>query len=87
MTEADVKQLIKAIVKPLVTEPDEIKITTAQDAHFLNFNLSVASADVGRVIGKHGRVAQAIRTLVYSVRIDGPLRVRLNIVDDKKTSV
>ncbi|AWZ38182.1 KH domain-containing protein [Lactobacillus sp. AN1001] len=82
MTEADVKQLILSIVKPLVSEPEAIAITTAQDAHFLNFNLSVAPEDVGRVIGKHGRVAQAIRTIVYSIRIDGPLRVRLNIVDD-----
>ena len=42
MTEADVKQLILSIVKPLVSEPEAIAITTAQDAHFLNFNLSVA---------------------------------------------
>lgn len=82
MTEANVKQLISAIVKPLVSDPDAIKITTVQDAHFLNFNLTVAPNDVGRVIGKHGRVAQAIRTVVYSVRIDGPSKVRLNIVDD-----
>lgn len=82
MTEADVKQLIIAIVAPLVSESDKIKITTFEDEHFLNFNLSVAPADVGRVIGKHGRVAQAIRTIVYSIRLDGPLRVRLNIVDD-----
>ena len=43
---------------------------------------AVAPEDVGRVIGKHGRVAQAIRTIVYSVRVDDSLRVRLNIVDD-----
>ncbi|MGO4923483.1 KH domain-containing protein [Ligilactobacillus ruminis] len=84
MTEADVKQLIVTIVKPLVADPDaiKIKIETDRDAHFLNFNLSVAPDDVGRVIGKHGRVAQAIRTIVYSVRVGDSLRVRLNIVDD-----
>lgn len=82
MTEADVKQLIETIVKPLVAVPDEVVITTEQDDHFLNFNLSVAPQDVGRVIGKHGRVAQAIRTIVYSVRLDESLRVRLNIVDN-----
>ncbi|SEM66524.1 hypothetical protein SAMN05216431_10684 [Ligilactobacillus sp. WC1T17] len=82
MTEADVKQLIVTIVEPLVAKPEAIKIETNQDAHFLNFNLAVAPEDVGRVIGKHGRVAQAIRTIVYSVRVDDSLRVRLNIVDD-----
>ncbi|KRN88611.1 KH domain-containing protein [Ligilactobacillus ceti] len=82
MTEADVKQLIETIVKPLVAVPDEVVITTERDDHFLNFNLSVAPQDVGRVIGKHGRVAQAIRTIVYSVRLDESLRVRLNIVDN-----
>ncbi|GBG94140.1 RNA-binding protein [Ligilactobacillus salitolerans] len=83
MNEADVKQLIFSIVKPLVAEPDAVALTTQRDAHFLNFNLSVAAADVGRVIGKRGRVAQAIRTLVYSVHLNDSARVRLNIVDKK----
>ena len=82
MTEADVKQLILTIVKPLVANPSAISITTQRDNHFLNFNLSVASQDVGRIIGKRGRVAQAIRTIVYSVRLDDNLSIRLNIVDD-----
>lgn len=82
MTEADVKQLILTIVKPLVTNPDAIEITAQQDENFLNFNLSVAPEDVGRVIGKRGRVAQAIRTIVYSIRLDEDVRIRLNIVDD-----
>ena len=83
MTEAAVKQLIMTIVEPLVSQPEAIRIETERDARFLNFNLTVAKDDVGRVIGKHGRVAQAIRTVVYSVRLDDEsLRVRLNIVDD-----
>ncbi|MGN9067179.1 KH domain-containing protein [Ligilactobacillus agilis] len=83
MTEADVKQLIITIVAPLVADPEAIRIETKRDARFLNFNLTVAKDDVGRVIGKHGRIAQALRTLVYSVRLDDKsLRARLNIVDD-----
>lgn len=83
MNEADVKQLIMSIVKPLVAQPDAVSIVTQRDAHFLSFNLSVAPVDVGRVIGKHGRVAQAIRTIVYSVHLNDSARVRLNIVDQK----
>ena len=83
MTEADVKQLIITIVAPLVADPEENRIETKRDTRFLNFNLTVAKDDVGRVIGKHGRIAQALRTLVYSVRLDDKsLRARLNIVDD-----
>lgn len=83
MTEADVKQLIITIVAPLVADPKAIRIETKRDTRFLNFNLTVAKDDVGRVIGKHGRIAQALRTLVYSVRLDDKsLRARLNIVDD-----
>lgn len=83
MTEADVKQLIITIVAPLVADPEAIQIETKRDTRFLNFNLTVAKDDVGRVIGKHGRIAQALRTLVYSVRLDDKsLRARLNIVDD-----
>jgi uncharacterized protein len=83
MTEADVKQLIITIVAPLVADPEAIRIGTKRDTRFLNFNLTVAKDDVGRVIGKHGRIAQALRTLVYSVRLDDKsLRARLNIVDD-----
>lgn len=81
MTETDVKQLILTIVQPLVAEPDEVKIETEQDDYFLNFNLSVSKEDVGRVIGKHGRIAQAIRNIVYCIRLDNNLKVRLNIVD------
>ena len=83
MTEADVKQLIITIVAPLVAVPEAIRIETKRATRFLNFNLTVAKDDVGRVIGKHGRIAQALRTLVYSVRLDDKsLRARLNIVDD-----
>lgn len=81
MTETDVKQLILTIVQPLVAEPDEVKIETEQDDYFLNFNLSVSKEDVGRVIGKHGRIAQTIRNIVYGIRLDNNLKVRLNIVD------
>lgn len=83
MTETDVKQLIITIVAPLVADSEAIRIETKRDTRFLNFNLTVAKDDVGRVIGKHGRIAQALRTLVYSVRLDDKsLRARLNIVDD-----
>jgi predicted RNA-binding protein YlqC (UPF0109 family) len=44
----------------------------------------VAPEDIGRIIGKQGRVAKAIRTIVYGVRMNTPKKVRLNIVDNKE---
>jgi len=48
---------------------------------FLEYHLYVDPSDVGRVIGKNGRVANAIRTILYSVRVEGHRRVRLVIED------
>ena len=61
MTEETVKQLLLTIVKALVTAPGEVSIEVVNDDQFVNFNLKVASQDVGRVIGKNGTVVQAIR--------------------------
>jgi predicted RNA-binding protein YlqC (UPF0109 family) len=47
----------------------------------MEYNLTVAPEDIGRIIGKQGRVAKAIRTIVYSVRTKEPKKVRLNILD------
>ncbi|MGM0213225.1 KH domain-containing protein [Enterococcus sp. AZ109] len=79
----DLSKLVLTIVHPLVTKPDEVKLEINESKDFFEYNLSVAPEDIGRIIGKQGRVAKAIRTIVYSVRTDGPKKVRLNIVDGK----
>ncbi|HJE15447.1 MAG TPA: KH domain-containing protein [Lapidilactobacillus dextrinicus] len=81
MKSAEVSELISAIVSPLITMPDELTIDTVEDARFTTYNLSLNRKDIGRVIGKQGRVAQAIRTLIYGIRLDNGKRIRLNIVD------
>ncbi|MET1796560.1 KH domain-containing protein [Enterococcus faecalis] len=80
---ADVKELILTIVRPLVSQPEAVSLEIEESTDFLEYNLNVAKEDIGRIIGKQGRVAKAIRTIVYSVRIDGPKKVRLNILDGK----
>lgn len=79
----EVKELVLTIVRPLVSQPEQIELTIEESADFLEYNLSVSPEDIGRIIGKQGRVAKAIRTIVYSVRVEGPKKVRLNIVDGK----
>lgn len=79
----DLTELVLTIVRPLVTQPDQVSLEITESDHFLEYNLSVAPEDIGRIIGKQGRVAKAIRTIVYGVRVEGPKKVRLNIVDGK----
>lgn len=79
----DLTNLVLTIVRPLVTKPDEVKLEIEESKDFLEYNLAVAPEDIGRIIGKQGRVAKAIRTIVYSVRTNGPKKVRLNIMDGK----
>ena len=67
----DFKALINTIVVPLVEHPEAIRIEENETDRFYEFQLYVDPKDVGRVIGKQGHVAQAIRTIVYSVRVQG----------------
>ena len=79
----DVKELVLTIVRPLVSHPEQVELAISESEDFLEYNLTVHPEDIGRIIGKQGRVAKAIRTIVYSVRVEGPKRVRLNILDGK----
>lgn len=80
----DLKDLVLTIVRPLVTQPNQVQLEITESAEFYEYNLTVAPEDIGRIIGKQGRVAKAIRTIVYGVRVNGPKKVRLNILDGKE---
>jgi len=58
------KELIEYIAKSIVNAPDDVVVTEETDDQGTTFKLQVADDDKGRVIGKQGRVAQAIRTLI-----------------------
>ncbi|TWT07496.1 KH domain-containing protein [Planococcus sp. CPCC 101016] len=60
------KQLIETIVKPLVDYPEEVRVETDENASRIVYKLSVHPEDTGKVIGKQGRVAKAVRSIVYS---------------------
>ncbi|APZ48945.1 RNA-binding protein [Jeotgalibaca sp. PTS2502] len=75
----DIQELILTMVAPLVEHQDDITIDIKETKEFYEYHLAVHPDDVGRVIGKQGRVARAIRTIVYSVRTKKSKRVRLVI--------
>jgi len=76
------KELIEYIARAIVTMPEEVKVTqeTDEDENMVILKLEVAEDDKGRVIGKQGRVAEAMRTLLRVVATKGGVRVRLEIV-------
>jgi predicted RNA-binding protein YlqC (UPF0109 family) len=74
------KDLLEYIIKAIVAEPDAVKITEENSDEGLLFKLEVADDDKGRVIGRQGRVAQALRTLLRVKAAKEDTRVRLEIV-------
>jgi len=76
------KELIQTIVEAIVEHPEHIVITESADDNTVTYVLSVHKDDVGKVIGRQGRIIQAIRTVVYAAASQQPKRVVLHI-DDK----
>ena len=60
------KELITYLAKSLVDQPDAVTVEEAETEDTIVFTLSVAPDDMGRVIGKHGKIAKAIRSIVKS---------------------
>jgi len=74
------KELVEYIAKSIVRAPDEVKVTQENDDDGVVVKLEVAADDKGRVIGRQGRVAEAMRTLLRVVATKEGIRVRLEIV-------
>ncbi|MGM0873642.1 MAG: KH domain-containing protein [Bacillota bacterium] len=75
------KELIEAIVKPLVDSPEHVEITELVTEQQITYRLSVHKEDIGKVIGKQGRIAKAIRTVVYAAGSNSSKRIQLEIND------
>ncbi|MCA9959460.1 MAG: KH domain-containing protein [Anaerolineales bacterium] len=76
------KELVEFIVKSLVDYPDEVRVAAVQERDATVLELRVASADMGRVIGKSGRVINAIRDLVQVQAAKLGQNIVLDIVED-----
>ncbi|SHF50973.1 KH domain-containing protein [Ornithinibacillus halophilus] len=74
------KALIESIVTPLVDHPEDVKVTEKEEDSKLVYHLTVNQEDVGKVIGKNGRIAKAIRTVVYAAKTDKQKRIYLDIM-------
>ncbi|MDR7236259.1 KH domain-containing protein [Neobacillus drentensis] len=73
------KQLVETIVKPLVDFPEDVHVDIKEDDSRITYQLSVNKTDMGKVIGKQGRVAKAIRTVVYAAGSSQQKKIFLEI--------
>ena len=74
------KDLVEVIAKALVDNPDEVVVTEKTEGRNVIVELHVASSDMGRVIGKQGRIAKAIRSVVKAASSKENLRVDVEIM-------
>jgi len=75
------KELILDIARALVDEPDAVEVREIEGDHNALIELKVAPDDVGKVIGKDGRTAQSMRTLLHAASQKAGRRTHLDIVD------
>ena len=74
------KELIEYIAKAIVDKPEEVKVTEIPSENGIIFRLQVAPEDTGKVIGKEGRIAKAMRTLLRVAAIRKGTRATLEII-------
>ena len=81
MANTNLTELLTYIAKSLVDNPDEVSVTGILEGETLTLKLKVAPGDMGRVIGKQGRIAKEIRALVKAVGNRQNQRVLVDILD------
>lgn len=78
------KELIEYVARSLVDQPSEVSVSQDRGSNRIRLELSVASADMGRVIGKGGRVANAMRLLLRVAAAHEGKQVTLHVVEPEE---
>ncbi len=84
MTEpgGDMRSLVEQIAQALVDAPDQVQVTAVEDGEATVLELRVAAVDLGKVIGKQGRTAKSIRTILGAASMKLKKRYTLEIVEE-----
>lgn len=77
----DVKVLLEHVAKALVDAPDQVSVNSVDEGGETVLELTVAESDLGKVIGKSGRTARALRTLLSTAGIKAHKRYTLEILE------
>lgn len=75
------EELIAVIARSLVDQPEAVQVTRTDDEDSVTIELTVAPEDLGKVIGKQGRTARALRSLLAAAATRSEKRTRLEIVE------
>ena len=73
------KELVEVIAKALVDNPDEVVVTEKSEGKNVTVELHVAASDMGKVIGKQGRIAKAIRTVMRAAAVRKDEKIQVDI--------
>ena len=76
------KEVLETIIKNLVDNQESIKIEEAEDEKNIIFKVQVADGDMGRIIGRQGKIAQSIRTVMKAVANRKDKKVNVEFIDD-----
>ncbi|WP_422657324.1 KH domain-containing protein [Paenibacillus sp. EC2-1] len=74
------EELVRVIAKALVDHPEDVTVKTVEKEHLIVYELYVHPDDVGKVIGKQGRIAKSLRTVVTSAAVKMNKRVTVDII-------
>lgn len=76
------KELVELLARALVNQPDEVVVTERAAENGIVVELRVAKEDLGRIIGKQGRTAKSLRTIVNAAAAKAKSRVALEILEE-----
>ena len=74
------RELVESIAKALVTNPEAVNVTEELDGDITVIKLQVAPEDMGKIIGKQGRIAKALRTVVKAASVKTGSKVQVEII-------
>ena len=76
---ANLQETLLDIARAIVDTPDEVKVAVEEDEHTITLTLTVAPDDTGMVIGRHGKIAKAIRTVIKAASVSSGKKVNVEI--------
>lgn len=76
--------LLSELIKPLVSRPEEVKVVIVEESDTsVKVSVSVHNDDLGRIIGRRGRIANAIRTIVHAAAVRDKMRVDVDLASEE----
>ena len=75
------KEILEVVIKNLVDDTEKVSITEKDSAKFISYEVKVAKEDMGKVIGKQGKMAKAIRTVMKSIATKENKKINIEFLD------